>query len=332
MTTGAVPGTILIATRIPLEIRAGELVTVQVLKLLAEGKWAVGLRGRVFPATSAIALNVGDRLSAVVERAGRRIVLRLADPAGQGARAAASAPSSRGASADEALTLALVHAFLREGRPPDDPALDRARARLRTLAGEERKTARGLAVAVGKGIDPDSPGLEGLFSLLHFEDDSGRGGYRRRRLPRRESEQAAAVKSELARGRGDNALSLFNALRGDRRGQGTWVVVPFAFHYEGRDLEGTVRLLYAGTRPVRMALDVKGAASWGFLVEEQAGRRRLRIFREGEALPRRRVLAALGWLREKLHNHDVEVDDTIGDARAFDGYSAERGGAVDLLG
>ncbi len=336
MTAGPVAGTIRIATRIPLEIRAGEHVTVQVLKLLAPGKWAVGLQGRVFPAASAVALSVGDRLSAVVEQAGRRIVLRLAEPAGPAAHAAAAAAAapSAGAHAADALMQTLVHAFLREGRAPDDPELARARARLRTLAGPERKSARGLAVAVGKGIDPDSPGLDGLFSLLHFEDDSGRGGYRRRRLPRRESEQAAAVRGELSRGRGDNALSLFNALRGDERGQGTWVAVPFAFEYEGRDLQGTARLLYVGARPVRLALEVNGSASWGFLLEERAGRRRLRIFCEDQgALPRRRARAALAWLREKLHNHGVEVDDTVGDARAFDGYSAERaGGAVDLLG
>ena len=326
MRAGAVPSTIRIATRIALELRAGERVTVEVLKSLGDGKWAVGLKGRVFAAaTSATALDTGDRLSAVVQRVGRHIVLRLTD--------SDAAPASPGAPTADALAQIVARAFLREGRVVDDATLGRVTARMRALSGPRQKTARGLAVAVGKGIDPDSPGISELFSVLHFEDSEDRGGYRRRRLPRRESEQAAAVKGELARGRGESSLALFNALRSDA---GTWVAVPFSFHYGIHELEGTARFLYVGSRPVRLALDVRGASSWSFLLSERSGERRLQVFcaaAGGGDRRVRRARAGLAGLRAKLQNHGVEVDDSISDARLFDGYSAEPGEAgVDLMG
>ncbi len=324
MKPGTVAGIIRLAVPAGADLRGGERVTVQVLKVLAEGKWAVGLKGRVYPAASTVRLAAGDRLPAVVERAGRRIVLRL--------ETGDSAPAARpGAPPSvESLAQAAAQAYLREGLSADDASVARAVARMRAAGGRERKTARSLAAAAAKGIDVDSPGIEDLLALLSFEDAGEREGYRRRRLPRRGRQLAAEVKSGLARERGDNPLSLFNALKS---AQGTWVAIPFFFTYANHDLAGTARILYAGTRPVRLAVEVRahpGGSSWGFALSDAGGVRRLRVFCESEA-GRRRARDGIAELRAKLQNHGVEVDDSISDTLLFDGYSADSGG-VDLLG
>jgi hypothetical protein len=317
-----VAGIIRLAAAATADLRGGERVTVQVLKVLAPGKWAVGLKGRVFPAASTVPLLTGDRLSAVVERSGRRIVLRLQTPA------AAGRPGELTQAG--ALAQTAAQALLREGLAADEAATARLAQRLRGSGGREGRTARTLAAAAAKGIDLDSPGIEELLALLHFEDAGDRSGYRRHRLPRRRDDLAAEVKAGIERDRGDNALSLFNALRSE---QGTWVALPFLFRHGGRDLSGTARILYQETRPVRLALEVRahpGGSAWGFALPLRGGARRLRVFC-GSERGRRRARAEIGDLRGKLQNHGVEVDDSINDTLAFDGYTAE-GGGVDLLG
>jgi hypothetical protein len=325
MNPAPVGATIRISTRAALDLRPGQAVTVQVLKPLADGKWAVGLSGRVFPALSAVPLETGQRLDAVVERAGRQILLRLSGQATL--QAAVSVPAAR--FAETAAT-----ALLSEGLPADEALVRRIAARLRTLAGPERKNARTLAIAEARGIDPDSPGIDALLALLHFEENPDRGRYRRRQLPPGEDDQASAVKAELAREPADDALGLFNALRPADRGAGHWIAIPFSFRYEGRDLCGTARFLYQGPfpRPLRVALDVRGRRQWGFALSGRPGARRLEVFADG-AEARRRARDALTELRAKLQNHGVEVDDSINDTNAFDGYTAAVGsGRVDLVG
>ncbi len=322
MKPAPVAGTIRLAAAAAADLRGGERVSVQVLKALAEGKWAVGLKGRVYPAVSTVPLAAGDRLSAVVERAGSRIVLRLQTAGGE----PGAAPGEAGSN----IAQVLAEAFAREGLHPGEAAVARAAGRLRALGGRQRKTARSLAAAAAKGIDPDSPGIEELLAALAFEDSGERGSYRRRDLPRRRQDLAAGVRSGLARGGDEDSLSLFNALRSE---QGAWVAIPFLFRYLDRDLAGTVRLLYVGDRPVRLALEVRsvpGSSAWGFVLSDHAGARRLKVFC-GSDRGRRQALKRIGELRTKLQNHGVEVDDSISDVRLFDGYSAEEGG-VDLLG
>ena len=112
MKPGALAGTIRLVENAAGELRSGERVAVQVLKLLAEGKWAVGLKGRVYPAVSTVPLKAGDRLWAVVQGSGRRIVLRLGDEAA-GAQPGRSQPA-------ESFAQALTRAFVREGLSPDE--------------------------------------------------------------------------------------------------------------------------------------------------------------------------------------------------------------------
>jgi hypothetical protein len=237
-------------------------------------------------------------------------------------------------------------ALLAEGQPADEALVRRISTRLRGLAGSDRKNARTLAIAAARGIDPESAGLEALLALLHFEDNPDRGGYRRRRMPRGrrepgepgepgEPEQAEAVRSELARESGDDALGLFNALRPAGNEAGHWIAIPFSFNHEGRDLCGTARFLLerpSSPRPVRMALEIRGRSLWSFALSGPSGARRLEVFAE-DGGARRRAVRSLAALRAKLQNHGVEVDDSISDASLFDGYSTARAsGRVDLVG
>ena len=209
----------------------------------------------------------------------------------------------------------------------------RLSARIKASGSRDRKTARSLAAAAAKGIDLDSTGIEDLLALLHFEDAGDRRGQRRRRLPRRGRQGrqlAVEVKAGLARERGDNPLSLFNALRS---AQGTWVAIPFMFRCANRDLDGTVRILYAGTRPVRLALEVRahpGGAAWGFALSQEAvsaacGSSVAATGPAGGPAKKWRTCAQnCKATASKLTILSIETF-------LFDGYSAE-GSGVDLLG
>ena len=65
------------STRPGLGLKAGDVVTLHVLKRLTDDKWAVGLKGRVLPARTDLDLSPGSTLRARVQSSAGRIVFVL---------------------------------------------------------------------------------------------------------------------------------------------------------------------------------------------------------------------------------------------------------------
>lgn len=299
-----------------IQLRVGELVSVQVLDRLAGGRWMIGIQGRVLPASSGLPLEAGSRLLARVNRAAGSWVLAVLDRPTSALRDLAV---REGLPADKA-TERILAAFLASGLKVQPGEVRRVHEVLQRLKLPPQRFARLAVQLLEKNIDLASPGIAALLPLLGF----GEGGGRRRRPGGRREPEAgdagAALKKSLEGSpeREPGLFALFNHLRSASQ---QWLIVPIRYGA----LSGTLRLLCAGAgEPVRrvvLIIDGPRSGRWSFVLTRREARDcQLVAFRQrvsGPAVSRRQ------WrdLAHKLQNLGVQSDDTIRMDDEFDGFA-----------
>jgi hypothetical protein len=315
------PGSISIRLQTPggIDLRAGELVSVQVLSRLAGGKWAVGIQGRVLPASSELPLAAGSRLLARAASEGGRLVLKVLERPMPALRELAL---REGLPPDKA-TEQVLAAFLAGGLKVQSSAVRQVRQLLDRLRLPPQRFARLAVQLLEKNIDLASPGVDALLPLLGFGEGSSRrrkGQGRRRELDAASAEAGLRSLLEGSPGGGEQSpLALFNHLRSASE---QWVIIPFQYG----ELAGTIRLLCASsgasTRRLVLAANTPQKGRWSFVLtrREEAEGYELHSFRDRESKP---AVSRRRWqdLAQKLQNLGVKTDDTIRVDDDFDGFS-----------
>jgi hypothetical protein len=330
-----IPDAIRINARPELRLRSGDFVSIKVIKRIVGSKYAVALQGRVIPATSRLELVPGKTLNVLVSRSGNSFELRIA---GEKPDPLAELMQREGLGTDKA-TAVIVAAMLKTGLAVRASTLSRVSSILRRLKLEPGRFSRLIAMIIDKNLDLSGPSLERLVALLGYGDRGGEeeNEEKQRRRRRREEEprrrerlidllQAAAAPDEEERG---NVLQLFNHMKGSRE---SWIIVPYGFEYSessadrSRDssrLGGTIRLRYdSRSRTLNRLVLVVSAAGrrWSFLLGADREPLKLSVF---VSRPVQGLNRSSFWqnLKTKLQNLGVEVDDTIREDSAFDGFS-----------
>ncbi len=297
------------------DLRPGDTVVLHVIKALDAGKWAVGIAGRVYPASSPLSLEPGMALRARASFSMGRLVLTVSDVVPDAVNVALRAAGLPTGGAEEMVARALARA----GLPILTETIQKVKSLLSRSEIDPRRGARLAASLVDKRIDPSIPGADALLRVLAFGEKGGEDPrrYRGRPLP----DTSRGLKdflSSIAAEPGDrpSILQAYNHASG--RSQ-TWVVIPFVFSADGESLAGTLRILYDPHqgRPLALSLLCAGVA---FHLPLQGKRRRLSIFCDSEAL-RRAATRGLDSLKAKFHNMGLEVDDIVKEGNAFDGFS-----------
>ena len=330
MNPGPVRGNIQIALHPDQGLRHGETVTLRVIKLLSESKWAVAIRGKVYPASSELALQPGSVLKARVSIAGGKLLLAVIGEAPDAVRAALGA---QGLPAEAGVEL-IARALARSGLPILADTIQKVKALLTRTGLGAQKGARAAATLVDKGIDLSSPGAKVLLPVLAFGQKGGEDPrrYRGKKLP----ETSAAVKDlagSLAAAPADrpSVLQAYNHIRGKAQ---TWVVVPFTFGEGEQRVEGTFKILFDPylARAIAFTLALDDIA---FHLPLQGKGKSLSVFCSDERTCRA-AARGLDSLRAKFHNMGLEVDDIVNDGNAFDGFSPVEEGVtlpgVDMVG
>jgi hypothetical protein len=302
--------------RSELTLRSGDSLLVTVIKRLTGGRWAVGIRGRVLPASSEVELTPGQRLKAVVDIQGNRIILKIA---GEAADPIRELVQRQGLQPGEAVE-SLVTAFLRSGLSITPDRLLHARQLLERFRLDPKKFARLIAILLSKGINPRSPGLEHLLHVLVYgEEDQGRDRGRGRRHSPDPEQLARQLQKDVEPAQDGEASSLqvFNHLRGSDQ---TWVVIPISYSFEGGGtVVGTVRLRFntSTQRTDRLVVAARssGGGKWSFLLNPQTSE--MHVFGDSPDKPAK---AELDVLLLKLQNLGVKTDDTIREEQNFDGF------------
>ncbi|MCX7031346.1 MAG: hypothetical protein NTU62_14670 [Spirochaetes bacterium] len=321
----AAQGSIQVSSRSGLGLRAGDVVTLNVLKRLTDDKWAVGLKGRVVPARSDLDLVPGSTLRARVQSAAGRIVFVLDRGT---ASPLAEALGRQGIPSTPEMQL-IAAALVRSGRAVDQTAMERVRTLLLKTRLEARRGGRAAATMLDKGIDLSSEGAADLLELLCLGDPGGRGGrrYRGRPFPRDGAEAKGALATAASPDEPSSGLQVYNALRGRSE---TWIVVPFLYRDGEVDCPGSLRLLVDPytNRLCRLVVGVRpaGGEAWHFEFDLE-GRRRMTVYCDDPAAARA-ARANLDMLSAKVHNMGIEASDTVRGGREFDGFSSARADAV----
>ena len=132
-----------------LGLRAGDVVTLHVIKRLTDDKWAVGLKGRVLPARTDLDLSPGATLRARVQSAAGRVVFVLE----RGPALPVADALLRAGVPDTPEARLIAAALVSGGKAVDPGTIDRVRALLAKSRLEARRGARAAATMLDKGID-----------------------------------------------------------------------------------------------------------------------------------------------------------------------------------
>jgi hypothetical protein len=315
VTTGPIGGSIHLSPRPELGLRLGDLVSVHVIKRLEGTKWAVGIGGRVFPAVSELALEPGMHLQARVAAAGGKLALVIAEVVSD---AVAASLQREGLPAGGEVEL-IARALARTGLPILTETIQKVKALLSPSELDPRKGARLAATLVERGIDPSSPGAKALLPVLAFGERGGENPrrYKGRQMPDTPDEVKKYVADLAATPAAPpSSLAAYNHIRGKSQ---SWIVIPFLFTAGEDRIAGTLKILFDPfqNRPVALSMTTEGI---GFHLPLLGPRRVLSIYCD-DPLMRRAIARGLDSVRSKFHNMGLEVDDTVNEGDAFDGFS-----------
>lgn len=322
MTPDPIRGAIRISMASETGLRPGQSVSVHVIKHLEGAKWAVAIKGRVFPAFSELALKAGQTLRAHVSAAEGKLLLTVTEEVPDAVRAALVRQGlPTGGDAE-----VIAHALTRSGLPIVAETILKIRALLTRSGMDPRKSARIAATMVDRGIDPAGPGARALLPVLGFGERGGEDHrrYRGRQLP----DTPRAVKEFTSALSGDSAArpSMLQAYNHIRARSQSWVVIPFVFTSGSQRIAGTMKILFDPfqSRPLAFTLSTEDIS---FHLPLRARQGRLAIYCGNERL-RRAAQRGLDSLRSKFHNMGLEVDDTIKEGNAFDGFAPVEEGEI----
>ena len=322
VTPEPIRGAIRISSAPEMGLRPGQSVSVSVIKHLEGAKWAVAVKGRVFPAFSELPLHAGQVLRARVSAAEGRLILTVTEDVPDAVRAAL-ARQGFPAGGDAEM---IAHALARSGLPILAETIQKVRALLARTGMDPRRTARIAATMVDRGIDPAGAGARALLPVLGFGE---RGGEDHRRYRGRQLPDTPLAVKEFAAALSENAASrpsLLQAYNHTRAKSQSWVVIPFVFTSGSQRIAGTMKILFDPFRPRPLAFTLC-TEDISFHLPLGASRGRLAIYCDDERV-RRAAQRGLDSLRSKFHNMGLEVDDIINKGEAFDGFSPAEEGMI----
>jgi len=317
-----VGGSIHLALQPGAALHPGQAVAVHVIKRLDAGKWAVGVLGKVYPASSSLALEPGAVLRARVSGSVGRVILTVSDVVPD---AVLTALAQQGIP-QGALEELIARTLARAGLPLLPETIQKLKSLLTRSGMEDRKSTRSAVTLVDKRIDPGSPGATALLRVLAFGDKGGEDPrrYRGRPFPETPGAVKELVQSLPADpGSTSSALQAYNHSPGKTQ---SWIVIPFVFTSAAQKLSGTLKILLDSfaSRPLALTLCTEGVAVH---LPLQGKRRSLSIFCDSDEM-KRAAERGLDSLRSKFHNMGLEVDDTINEGNAFDGFTPVEEGEI----
>jgi hypothetical protein len=330
VTPRPVGGSIHLSPQASSGLRPGETVTVHVIKKLDAGKWAVGVQGWVYPASSDLPLEAGAVLKARVSGSAGRLVLTVSDNAPDALRAALSLQGIPRGGPEEVIARALARA----GLPVMPEIIQKVKMLLSRAGMDPRKSSRSAIAMIEKRIDPASPGALTLLKVLELGQKGGEDPRRYRGRPLPESPRAVKEILGSLSVPPRAALSALPAFNHAAARNPSWIVVPFVFTSGEHRLSGTLKILFDvfRNRPLALAISTDEVALHMTL---QGARCALSVYCDTEPL-KKAAAAGLDSLRAKFHNMGLEVDDIIKEGTAFDGFSAVEEGeslpSVDTVG
>ncbi len=302
-------------------LKPGDLVTLNVIKQLTDGKWAVSIKGKVIPARSDVELVPGSSIKAQILSSGDRLVLKIMK---DNPRPIQQLLSGLGIAQDgvcEAIVTSLVASDLKVTQE----IVTKIRKTMERMKKDDIKSARILALILSKNIDISNPNIDELFQLLSYGNSAGNGEQKEkhRENGEREPGEKKRIKKAVMRTseNPDNLLQVFNHLNGDPN---NWIVIPFSFDEQGEDFEGAIRVLYntktRKTEKVVLSISVSGNPVFSFFMHPANDTISVKMFSADPDFDASHN-ENFRDLTIKLQNKGAKIDDIVYNEEDFDGFT-----------
>jgi hypothetical protein len=304
-------------------LKSGDIVSVSVIKQVSDGKWAVSIKGKVFPAMSELSLTPGDRIKAQVTRTGDRLILKVVDDA---PRAPIQQVLLKYGIAQDKVSEMIVMSLIKSDLQVTQEQVQRIRKAMDRLQKADAKSARLLALILGKEIDiGNGEGIDELFKLLSYgdspEDHEKRQKKERDRNADEDAKNQIKKAVEKPNRNPDSMLQIFNHLRGKNQ---NWIVIPYSYQFENGSYEGTIRVLYNSNtmKTEKIVLVVfTEHGRFSFLIQSKDGIHHIRLFHSDPRILKN-ISKKMREFNIKLQNKGAKIDDIIYNEVDFDGFSS----------
>jgi hypothetical protein len=314
-----------------LKLQSGDIVFLHVIKEVANGKWAIGLKGTVLSARTSLALRAGDVCTALVVKDGTKIVLKLISNAPSHLEAALI----KDGLPHDALSLLIVSDLIKSNVKIDDVIIRAVKLALEKLKGDAKRNARIVSLLLAKGIDIDSGDLGSIVYAIDYgaqpegERQKQDTEKQKQPFPKRE-EVVESLKKAVRAAQSDNPhpLAVFNHLAAASPEE-NWIVCPYMIDEGPLRLSGTLRFLFDVNawkirKIVIVACNEEGE-HFTFLLRPEGALYKMSVYCDDKPL----IGASLkrwGEIIPKLSNLGVKCDDILVDDAQFDGFDEAQSG------
>ena len=301
--------------------KAGDIVTITVIKRLAGNKWAVGIRGKVFPAFSEKDLVSGQKLKAYVLQNKDTIFLKCDIPQ----KGNFSDYLVQQNLPDDPLSHNIILSLLKSRLSVNPELIMKLRQIIKKMNKKPEKLIRLLSIIYEKKIDISADKIKPLIGLLSYGEDTGEEQEKKNKKKNLNDNKKIKekLKSIVHKGTGKdyNLLQVFNHMKGENP---TWIIIPFNFDSEDVKISGTIRIFYnfilQKAEKMTLMVNQNNDVRMGFHIVEKKDHKSLMISCNSEE-KRIKIKKEIENLRGKLQNSHVIIDDIIYKGEEFDGFT-----------
>lgn len=309
-----------------LGFKDGQIIILNIIKELAPGKWAIGIKGNVFIARTSLNLTAGETLKAIVSRDGPHMILKLNPTPEVSLKAILQ---QQGLSLDS-LGLVIVSSLIRNNVRLDEKIILNLKEIIAKLKGKKERNAQAAAMLLAKGIQLDSQGFPQCLAELSDEKrEKEEKRQKRKPLPElKATHLALRVKEEILKNynKTEGLTHLINLLP-SRNTDERWLVVPYQIKLAEQTLSGKLFFLleeitYRLKRLVVRTEDEKGLGLFFVLNRNAAKGYTLKVFTDNPELKAMKLNRFAETIRN-LAKLDVICDDILRDGDSFNGFASE---------
>jgi hypothetical protein len=304
-----------------LTLKSGDIVNVSIIKHLSGNKWAVGIRGKVFPAYSEFELTPGKTIKAEVMSSGNKIVLKIKNDESNRIVELIKQQSLP----DDVLSKVIIMSLLKSRLILNNDTIAKMRQFLQKKKESSGRLARILALLVDKEIDISASEIDALVDVMRYGEQGERKQNRnRQRFNKNADDIKGEIEKQVKREEQEgNMLQLFNHLKGKNQ---NWIIIPYKVKEGDGELSGTIRVLYDPYgRCVKKCVCIvneEDNTRWSFFITPENSKKRMIIYISNKN-KLKRCEKKIEELRIKVHNMGVEIDDIIYNDKEFDGFTPD---------
>ncbi|MBN2736371.1 MAG: hypothetical protein JXR70_05275 [Spirochaetales bacterium] len=221
-----------------------EIVKVKILKQIKNNKWAVSIKGQIFPATTELKIKPGDTAFAKIFFQADHLLLKIQN----GQSNSISQVIQQLQIPDEPVIHHIISLLMSEEMKISAENIRILQKALSKLKNKDPEQLKLLVIMLKKGINPNFEGLVPFLNNLQWgkkNSDPQKEPHRKQNKADRinTKELAQDIKTIFTQSESEKpgSIVIFNSLREDNP---FWITLPYEFHYQTSKIKGNFKILW----------------------------------------------------------------------------------------